>query len=145
MQPLCDHIYPFSFAGLGGNYGAGADMNSANSEGQNPNMSENGATMQGNANHDSQMHNAQSEQEPQQHAQQNSQTVTQSGDQDMLSNHNSGQSGLPGVVGMEANDVDRNDVTGMNSNLYPPSSVSGDETGKICSPQNKQCPAPCAF
>ena len=97
-------------------------------------MSENGATMQGNSNN-SHMQNPQTDQEPQQHnQQQNSQTV-QSEDHDMLSNHNSGPSGMPGIVGMEA-DVDHNDVTGMNSNLYPPSSVSGDETGTLIEAPN---------
>ena len=48
----------------------------------------------------------------------------------MLSNHNSGPSMMPGLTGMEGSDVDGNDVTGINSNLYPPSSVSGDDTGK---------------
>ena len=88
-------------------------------------MSENGATMQGNSN--SQMHTSQTDQELQQHAQQQNSLSAQSEDQDLLSNHHAGSSVMPGMVGMEA-DEDR-DVTGMNSNPYPPSSVSGDETG----------------
>ena len=57
----------------------------------------------------------------------------------MLSNHNSGPSMMPGLTGMEGSDVDGNDVTGINSNLYPPSSVSGDDTGKsmVCWPERE--------
>ena len=114
-------------------------MNSANSEGQNPNLNDNGATAMGQNNPatNGQMQNPQSDQQNQQNQQQqhhtqqqNPQTVSQPGSQNLLSNHNSGSAVMPGLPAMEASDVDRNDVAGINSNLYPPSSVSGDENGE---------------
>ena len=117
-------------------------MNSANSEGQNPNLNDNGAAtmVQNNSTNNGQMQNSQNDQahqqqqqQQQQHhpQQQNAQTVSQQpGNQNLLSNHHGGGTVMPGLPTMDANEVERNDVTGMNSNLYPPSSVSGDETGE---------------
>jgi len=133
LESALGHMLPGGLGSLGSNYGSGGDMNSANSEGQNQNLSNDNSGVVQTNNQGGHMQPQQS-QHPQHHQQPNTQqtqpqNVPPQGNPHLNTHHNStGPPVIPGLPGL-----DRNNVPGMNTNLYPPpsslSSVSGDHDG----------------